>query len=285
VHPGFDPDHLLTFQLDAGEAQYGTAAKSLPYQRRLLQALRAIPGVENAALVNHVPVAGCCFTMTIYPEGRTIDPKVVESVSFEVADPGYWRTMRIPLLGGRLLDDRDTRENPVLAVISRAAANYYWPHGGAVGAYARLSAPTGDRLQVVGVVGDTRNQGLAKPPKPEMYLSNSLFALQRMHFMVRSARPTSSLVPDLRKAVESVNAAQPIHDIQSMATLIGGSLSLERVSSLLTGFFALAALLMATLGVYGVVAYSVRHRTWRSEHAWRSARCAATCCDWLWAAA
>ncbi len=261
VHPGFDANHLLTFQLDVGEAQYGTAAKSLPYQKRLLQALRAIPGVENVALVNHVPVAGCCFVTTIYPEGRTIGPKAVESISFEVADPGYWRTMRIPLLDGRLLDDRDTRENPSMVVISRAAANHYWPHGGAVGAYARFSAPTGDRLQVVGVAGDTRNQGLAKPPKPEMYLSNSLFALQRMHFMVRSARPTSSLVPDLRKAVESVNAAQPIHDIQSMTDLIGGSLSLERVSSLLTGFFALAALLMATLGVYGVVAYSVRHRT------------------------
>jgi len=77
-----------------------------------------------------------------------------------------------------------------------------------------------------------------------------------MHFMVRSARPGISLVPDLRKAVESVNAAQPIHDAQSMRDVIGGSLSLERVSSLLTGFFALAALLMATLGVYGVVAYS-----------------------------
>lgn len=261
VQPGFDPDHLLTFQLDVPEAQYGTAAQTLAYQRRLLPTLQAIPGVENAALVNHVPVAGCCFVTKLYPEGRTIDPKAVQSISFLVADPGYWRTMRIPLLEGRLLNEHDTHENPVMVVISKAAAKYYWPRGSAVGAYARMGGANGDRLQIVGVVADTRNQGLAKPPKPEMYISNALFAVQRMHFMVRSARPESSLVPELRRAVESVDAAQPIHDVQSMRDVIGGSLSLERISSLLTGFFALAALLMATLGVYGVVAYSVRHRT------------------------
>jgi putative ABC transport system permease protein len=260
VQPGFDSDHLLTFQLDVPEAQYGSVAKVLPYQRRLIQALKAIPGVENAAIINHVPVAGCCFVTTIYPEGRTIDPKAVQSISYLVADPGYWRTMRIPLLEGRLLNDHDTHENPVMVVISRAAAKYYWPGRSAVGAYARLSAANGDRLQIAGVVADTRNLGLAKPPKPEIYFSNSIFALQRMHFMVRSARPESTLVPGLRKAIGSVNAAQPIHDIQSMANVVAGSLSLDRISSLLTGFFAMAALLMATLGVYGVVAYSVRHR-------------------------
>jgi predicted permease len=261
VRPGFDPDHLLTFQLDVAEAQYGTAAKLLPYQRRLIHALEGIPGVQNAALISHVPVAGCCFTMTIYPEGRTFDPKAVRGISYLVADPGYWRAMRIPLLEGRLLNEHDSHENPVAAVISRAAETYYWPGGHAVGAYARLGGVTGDRVRVAGVVADVRNQGLAKPPSPEIYFSNSIFALQRMHFMVRSARPESSLVPELRRAVESVDAAQPIHDVQLMRDVVSGSLSLERVSSLLTSFFALAALLMATLGVYGVVAYSVRHRT------------------------
>jgi putative ABC transport system permease protein len=261
VQPGFDTNHLLTFQLDVPETQYGTAAQLLPYQKRLIHALEAIPGVENAALVSHVPVAGCCFTTTIYPEGRTIDPKAVQSISFLITDPGYWRTMRIPLLEGRLLNEHDTHENPVMVVISRAGAKYYWPRGSAVGAYARMGGATGDRIRIAGVVADTRNQGLAKPPKPEMYISNAIFAVQRMHFMVRSARPESSLAPELRRAVESVEASQPIHNIQAVADIIGGSLSLERISSLLTGFFALAALLMATLGVYGVVAYSVRHRT------------------------
>ncbi|HEY6987059.1 MAG TPA: ADOP family duplicated permease [Bryobacteraceae bacterium] len=261
VQPGFDANHLLTFQLDVPEAQYGTAAKSLPYEKRLIQALAAIPGVENAALINHVPVVGCCFVTKLYPEGRVIDPNTVQSISFLVADPSYWPTMRIPLLEGRLLNERDTRENPAMVVINRAAAKFYWPHRSAVGAYARISAPNGDRLQIVGVVGDTRNQGLGKPSKPEIYFLNALFAMHRMHFMVRSSQPESALVPEIRKTVQSVNAEQPIHDIQSMRDVIGSSLSLERVSSLLTGFFALAALLMATLGVYGVVAYSVRHRT------------------------
>jgi len=261
VRAGFDTDHLVTFQLDAGEAQYPTGAKLLPYQRRLVQALEAVPGVQSAGLVSHVPVAGCCYVTTIYPEGRTVDPRAVRSISFMVTDPGYWRAMRIPLLEGRLLNERDSQENPVAALINRAAAKYYWPGRGAVGAYARLSSATGDRLRVAGVVEDVRNDGLAKPPMPEIYLSNTVSTLHQMHFMVRSTRPESSLVPELRRAVESVDAAQPIHDVQSMRDVVSGSLSLERVSSLLTGFFALAALLMATLGVYGVVAYSVRHRT------------------------
>ena len=261
VHPGFDPRRLLTFQLDVPEAQYGTAALLHPYQRKLVTAFEAIPGVQSVAFVNQVPLVGCCFTTTMFPEGRTIDPKAIQSISYMVASPDYLRTMRIPLVQGRFLNERDTREDILAAVINQTAARYYWPNQDALGAYAHLAGTTANRLQVVGVIGDVRNDGLGKPPRSEIYLSSSVYALQHMYFMVRAALPESTLARELRRAAFVVNPQQPIHGIRPMEEVAKGSLSIERLSSLLTAFFAIAALLMAALGIYGVVAYSVRQRT------------------------
>ncbi len=169
--------------------------------------------------------------------------------------------MHIPLLEGRFLNERDTSENPALAVIDQAAATYYWPNRSPIGAYGHFGGPTGDRFQVVGVVGNVRNDGLGNATVPEIYLSNAIYVVSRMHFVVRSPLSEKTLLPEVRRAVQSVNPAQPIHDVAMMSDVVTDSLSLQRVSSFMTGFFALAALLMATLGVYGIVAYSVRQRT------------------------
>jgi serine phosphatase RsbU (regulator of sigma subunit) len=261
VRPGFDPNGLVTFQLDVGEGQYGTAAKVRPYQTRLIQALESIPAVQSATFINHVPLAGCCFSTAIYPEGRTIDPNAVQGISYNIAGTGYLRTMRIPLLKGRFLNEQDTGENPVHVAINQAAARYYWPNRDALGAYGRMGGTGGDRFQVIGVVGDVRNDELGRPTVPEIYFSNALLALHRMHFLVRSAVPEKILTVEIRRAVQRVDPAQPIHDFETMNDIVTGSLSLQRVSSFMTGFFAVAALLLATLGVYGVMAYSVRQRT------------------------
>ena len=261
VRPGFDPKHLVTFQLDVPEAQYGTAALLRAYQRRLISAFEAIPGVQHVAFVNQVPMAGCCFTTTMYPEGRAINAKAVQSISYLVVSPDYLRTMQIPLLEGRFLNDRDNREDLLAAIINQTAARYYWPNRDALGAYGHYGGPSGDRLQVVGIIADVRNDGLGKPPRPEIYMSSTVYALQRMHFMIRSVLAESTLARELRRAAFGVNPEQPVHDIRPMEEVIEGSLSIARLSSLLTTFFAIAALLMAGLGVYGVVAYSVRQRT------------------------
>lgn len=261
MRPGFGPDSLLAFQLDVGETQYETAAKLHPYQTRLIHALEAIPAVQSVAFINQLPLAGCCFSTAIYPEGRSMDPNAVQRISYLIASPAYLRTMRIPLLKGRFLNERDTSENPVPVAINEAAARYYWPNDDAIGAYGHLAGTGGSRFQVIGVVGDVRNDGLGKPTVPEIYFSSALLALHRMHFLVRSAVPKKILAVEIRRAVQQVDAAQPIHSLETMKEVVADSLSLQRVGSFMTGFFALAALLLATLGVYGVVAYSVRQRT------------------------
>jgi putative ABC transport system permease protein len=169
--------------------------------------------------------------------------------------------MQIPLLKGRFLNERDASDNPVAVAINQAAAVYYWPSRDPIGAYGHFGGPGGSRFQVVGVLGNLKNNGLDNSTVPEIYISNAIYAVRQMHFVVRSPVPEKTLIPEGRQAVQRVASNQPIHDIEMMTDVAQGSLALQRVSSLMTGFFALAALLMATLGIYGVVSSSVRQRT------------------------
>ena len=261
VHPGFDPDNLLTFQLTASDTRYPNTAKLAVYQKRLLTAIEGLPGVTGAAFVGHLPLAGCCYTAALFPEGSSYQIETGRGVLFLGASEGYWRTMHIPLRKGRLLSEHDTGEKPMYVLINQAAARHYWPHQEALGAFARLGGNSQNPVQIVGIVADIRNETLDAPSVPEMYLSNTLLSTNPMQFVVRSRLPEQSLLPAIRRAIHQVDASQPIHNVRLMRDIILESLSLQRASSFVTGFFALAALLLAALGIYGVVSYSVRQRT------------------------
>ena len=259
--PGFDASHLLTFQLNATGEKYSSTKEFFAHQNELLTALEALPGVRSAALANQLPLAGCCFSTSLYPEGRLQKEDFAESVSFVIVSPGYFKTMGIPTLKGRLLTQEDTNDNPVPVVIDETAAKHYWGRQDAVGAFGRLGSPDGARVQVVGVVGDVRNQGLGGPTLPELYLLAAQAPVAQMQFIVRSDLPPVSLVPAVRRAVRSVDAERAIYDVRTMERVAGDSLTPQRLDSIVTTFFALAAFLMASLGIYGVVSYSVRERT------------------------
>jgi hypothetical protein len=164
--PGFDPSHLLTFQLNATGEKYSSTKEFFAHQNELLTTLEALPGVRSAALANQLPLAGCCFSTSLYPEGRLQKEDFAESVSFVIVSPGYFKTMGIPTLKGRLLTQEDTNDNPVPVVIDETAARHYWGRQDAVGAFGRLGSADGARVQVVGVVGDVRNQGPGGPHTP-----------------------------------------------------------------------------------------------------------------------
>jgi putative ABC transport system permease protein len=261
IQPGFDPDHLLTFQLTIGDAAHSDAEKLWPQQKRLIEALEAIPGVTGVALANQLPLNGCCFSTTIYAEGHEANLRAVERTSIVMASPGYLSAMRIPLRSGRFLNEHDGQGDRLYVDINQAAARRDWPNQDPVGAYGHFSSPNGDRFQVVGVVGDVKNSGLGSPTVPEIYLPGAGVAVNPMFFVVRSPLRAERLIPEVRQAVQRVDPSQPIHDLKTMNEIATASLSLERIGSFMTTFFALAALLMTALGVYGVVSYSVRQRT------------------------
>ncbi|MCI0388752.1 MAG: ADOP family duplicated permease [Acidobacteria bacterium] len=260
IWPGFDPDHLLTFQLTVPETISSNSVLRVQHQKRLTDALEAIPGVSSAAFVNQLPLS-CCLGGPIYPEGRPVNLDVGQRNSFLILSPGYFRTMRIPLKSGRFLTEHDTSDDPLFVVINQAAATKYWPNQDPIGASGRIGHPSGSRFQVVGISGDVRNESLGNPTVPEIALLSLIIPVNPMRFVVRSSLPAEKLIPEVRRAVQSIDPTQPIHDVMTMDDIVQISVALERVGSFMTIFFALAALLMATLGIYGVVSYSVRQRT------------------------
>lgn len=261
IRPGFDPENLLIFHLNADPVEFPDLDRLAPYQKRLVRALDSIPGVRGASFTNQVALEGCCFTTYLYPEGAPLDRNRIQSVSFVVMGPDYFRTMGIPVIEGRIPDERD-RNSPVpQAVVDASAARHYWPGRSAVGAYAHVTSEDGSRIQIVGVVGDVKNRSLSAPTSPELFFPNSITRLNQMTFLVRSTVPEKTLLGEIRRAIQTVNPLQPIFGESTMHEIVVGSIARQRLQSFMVSFFAVAALLMAILGVYGVVSYSVRQRT------------------------
>jgi predicted permease len=258
VPTGLETDGLLTFEL-AAPARVIASKSLMPFQKRLIEALEAIPGVTSAALVNQLPLDGCCMGGTVHAPGM---PPEHESrrVSFMFVTPGFLPTTGVPLRAGRFLTEADTREDVLSAVVNQAAVDRYWPNGNPVGASGRLNRADGDPFEIVGVVGDVRNDGLNKAPEAEVYLSAAIIPVNPMMVMVRASIPSAQIIPDVRRAVQSVDGTLAVHNVRTMNDIVRDSLQLERVSSLMMLFFAIAALLLATLGIYGVVSYAARQR-------------------------
>ena len=263
---GFDSEGLLTFELTLPQSvappsatrQERATARRREWDR-LTAALRQTPGVTGAALVYQLPTPGCGGT-AIYPEGRP-SGALGQRVCLGIITADYFSTMRIPLRAGRWLNESDNGNDPVAVVVNETAARAYWSGRDPIGASGRISQTNGDRFTIVGVVADVHNSGLQRPPQPELYLSQSVIGMNPMKVVVRSALPTDQLIGAVRRTIRQANPLLPMQDVRTMNDVIRDTLQLERLSSLVMTFFGLAALLMATLGIYGVVSYFVRQRT------------------------
>jgi predicted permease len=258
--PGFNADHLLTFSVNENIDEYPKPPQRDAYQKRLTSAIASIPGVEGVAVVAHIPLNGCCYSTTLTPEGRAWNP-VADKVAIMVTDGNYLKVMGIPVVNGRFVRDLDADEKVALGVaINARAAQKLWPNENPIGKRGRFSN-TGSPAQVVGVVGNVKNNELGLPTEPEVYLIATAVPMNPVYFAVRSQADAAALVPQIRRAVLSVDRTQAMYDIRTMREIILDSVGSERLRSYLITFFALSALLMAALGVYGVVSYSVRNRT------------------------
>ena len=261
VSPGFEPDNLLTFTASLPGTLANDPAKRVPLQQRLVDSLTAIPGVDDVAFANQLPFRGLWPT-TIHVAGAP-DAPATEPTSLMAVSDGYFRTMGIAMRRGRSFRDGeltlDASSMPV--VVSESAAKRYWGDRDPVGAFGHFDSATGPLFHVVGVAADVMNNGLNNPTVPEVYRPALLSRVEGMKIVLRSTRPPASLLPDIRRVVRGVDPELPIHQVATMPDVIRETITLERSASFLTAFFAGAALLMAMLGVYGVVSYSIRQRT------------------------
>ena len=260
---GFEPDGLVTFDLAlprrAGLSNVDARKARLAEQARLMDALRQTPGVDSAAFASQLSVGGCGGADFVL-EGRPADA-ATSRACWSATTPDFFLTLGIPLRQGRLVNESDIREDPIAAVINQTAARTFWPERNPIGAAARFSGPNGSRFEVIGVVGDVRNFGLNRPPEPQIYMPASVLGANPMNVVVRSDLPTDQVIAAVRRTIRQIDPTLVMEDVSTMDDVVSDTLQLERLSSLVMTFFGLAALLMATLGIYGVMSYFVRQRT------------------------
>ncbi len=256
VNPGFDPDHLLTFNLALPSST--DSAHQFAFYQQVVQRLQALPGVRAVGAVSRLPLAGGNSSRSFNTPGDDKD----YSADIRVSTPDYFRTMGIPLLKGRSFSESDVGSAVNVAVINNALAHAVFPGQDPIGKQLTNFGPDNLTLQIVGVVGNVRHVGLDREPRSEIYQLLGQAQWPSMFMAIRSATSdATSITSAAQNAVWSVNKDVPLATIRTMQDLISNSVLRRRFSMLLLTIFATVAMLLAAIGLYGVMSYSVAQRT------------------------
>jgi putative ABC transport system permease protein len=265
VDPGFDPRKTLSARVEIPERNYPSDVAQREFYRETLERVKAIPGVSSAGGVLSLPIhAGISGDLIFAIEGRPLVPGEESHGGYQLASPDYFRTLGIPLVRGRVFTDGDGPETSSVAVINQALADLYWPDEDPIGRRVTWGDPTDEDanwVTIVGIVGDTRYDGLDEPPRPEIYRPYAQAPMPFMTLVVRSELDVAGLTSAVRQAVMEVDPAQPVYEIHAMEEVLSDSLASRRFSMLVLGVFAAAALVLAAVGLYGVLSFSVAQRS------------------------
>jgi len=264
---GFDSDGVLTFWVRPPTSRYPVAQGPVIVER-LLTSVEQLPGIASAAVNRCTPFTGCSRTVVSFAD-RPNDPGNLIVVGRHYISADYFKTLGIPLLAGRALTSGDRADRPPVTVINESAARRFWPDEDPLGRRVWFGGTTGPfadpahAVEIVGIVGDVKYEAVDWPNstgRPEFYTSYLQFSFPDTMLIVKTRGSTSSVVPALRRAIASVDPALPIYDVLTLDDRIAGALSRPRFNAMLVSGFAGVALLIAALGVYGMLSYSVSCR-------------------------
>jgi putative ABC transport system permease protein len=262
VDPGFNADNLLTMTVSLSGTIHSTAPQRVAFFNDLLQRVDGLPGVESASAINHLPLAGDVWTIPFFIEGRPAPaPGEKQGAVFRVTRPDYFRAMGATLLKGRDFTAYDSDTSSPVVIINEPFAKRHWPNEDPLGKRIRVGDQTSEPSEIVGVVKALKQDQWTADPNLEMYVPQSQAPPRGLTLVVRTSGDPTALVGAIENQVWAIDKNVPVSEIRTMQEVVAGAIEQHRFNLFLLGLFAFVALVLALVGIYGVMSESVSART------------------------